>query len=202
MRTSSGLPCFFGKDGVWNKIYDVNKLYSVYDTTIPNEVYYNLLAFSKKRDCFVFTSNIDNLFTKAGFNSDKICECHGNYSQKQCNKCDIVFSKTKCPKCGCLGEENVLKYSNTRSFCTESLNSQEDRLNIFLKNKNICIIELGCGINTPTVRDYDEILVETRPDISLIRVNPIHWYVPEKLQSRSCMINMTVENFLKTINQI
>ena len=32
-------------------------------------------------------------------------------------------------------------------------------------NTNVCIIELGCGIITPTVRHYDELLLETRSDV-------------------------------------
>jgi NAD-dependent SIR2 family protein deacetylase len=199
MSTSSGLPCFFGKDGVWNTIYDINTLYSTYDNTIPEEAYFKLLNFSKKHDSFVFTSNIDNLFIKAGFDRHRLCECHGNYSQKQCNKCNIIFENKNCPTCGTLGKENVLKYSDTKNFCSERLDSQEKQLTQFLKNKNICILELGCGINTPTVRDYNEILVEDRSDITLIRVNPIHWYVPEKIQNKSSMIKMSVNNFLDII---
>jgi NAD-dependent SIR2 family protein deacetylase len=197
MSISSNLPCFFGENGVWKKAYDMNRLYSIYDTTNPGETYFKLFEFIKKYNHFVFTSNIDNLFIKAGFDEKKLCECHGNYSQKQCTaECKLVFKGDKCPACGSNSLENVLKYTDTKNFCLERLNTQEENLKKFLENKDICIIELGCGINTPTIRDYNEILVETRDDINLIRVNPTHWYVPEQLQNKSCMLRLDVESFL------
>lgn len=199
MSISSKLPCFFGENGVWKTIYDINRLYSIYDTTEPSETYKKLFEFVKKYNYYIFTSNIDNLFIKADFDEEKLCECHGNYSQKQCvSGCKIIFKGDTCPICGSKSVENVLKYTETRSFCSERLNKQENSLKKFLENKDICIVELGCGKNTPTIRDYSEILAESRDDIKLVRVNPSQWYVPEILEDKSCMLNMTVDTFLET----
>jgi len=43
----------------------------------------------KKKDYFVVTSNVDNQFQKAGFDSSKIHEIHGSLLQIQC----IVVAK-------------------------------------------------------------------------------------------------------------
>ena len=60
-----------------------------------------------------------------------------------------------------------------------------DFKNFLDNNTNICIIEIVCGITTPTVRDYDDILTE---DVKLIRVNPIHFYTGKKIKNKSCLI--------------
>ena len=40
---------------------------------------------------FVFTSNVDNHFSKAGFDQDKIAECHGSIMHFQCSSCWDIF---------------------------------------------------------------------------------------------------------------
>jgi NAD-dependent SIR2 family protein deacetylase len=43
------------------------------------------LVTKKNNNYFIFTSNIDNQFQKAGFSDEKIYECHGSLSHLQCS---------------------------------------------------------------------------------------------------------------------
>ena len=204
LSVSSNLPCFHGKDGIWNTMFKIDTMYDVYKETKPGKIYNDIKEMMEKLNVpyFVFTSNIDGLFLKSNFDSEMLCECHGSYAYKRCEKCNYIglTDDTRCNSCDILLRENILKYGDNKSFNTKILDIQEENFKKFRDNNtNICIIELGCGIITPTVRQYDELLLESRSDVSLIRVNPDHWFVPDNIQSKSCMINMTAENFIMNL---
>ena len=204
LSVSSNLPCFHGKDGVWNTMFKIDAMYDVYKQTTPGKIYNDLKVMMEKLNIpyFVFTSNIDSLFLKSNFDSEMLCECHGSYAYKRCEKCNYIglTDDKMCNKCDILLRENILKYGDNKTFNTKILDIQEENFKKFRDNNtNICIIELGSGIITPTVRHYDELLVESRNDVKLIRVNPDHWFVPTNIQDRSCMINMSAENFIQNL---
>ena len=47
-----------------------------------------------KGNYFVFTSNVDGHFQKAGFDKEKVLECHGSINHYQCEQCrEIVRFK-------------------------------------------------------------------------------------------------------------
>ena len=52
----------------------------LYRKTIPHEGFNKLLDIvkSKNDNYFIFTSNVDGQFQKAGFDENKITECHGS----------------------------------------------------------------------------------------------------------------------------
>ena len=60
--------------------------YNLYKNTIPHDGFKMLLDLVKEKNdnYFIFTSNVDGQFQKAGFDSDKIIECHGSISHFQC----------------------------------------------------------------------------------------------------------------------
>lgn len=89
----------------------------------------------KKEDYFVFTSNIDGQFQKAGFDPDKVYEAHGTLHNFQCTSsdCDYVWGPVtnfpaidndlrakgtihdlpKCPRCKSLARPNVSMFGDT-----------------------------------------------------------------------------------------
>jgi NAD-dependent SIR2 family protein deacetylase len=104
MGVDSGLPDFRGDDGFWNaypalaksnvKFYDIasssnfehdpklawgfyGHRLNLYRNTKPHAGFRMLreLAANKKHGYFVFTSNVDGQFRKAGFDPRRICEC-------------------------------------------------------------------------------------------------------------------------------
>lgn len=59
---------------------------SLYNKTQPHEGFDILLKWQKelKKPFFVFTSNIDGQFEKAGFPADQVVACHGDLHHMQC----------------------------------------------------------------------------------------------------------------------
>ena len=56
---------------------------NLYRSTTPHQGFYQILkhAKQKKSGYFVFTSNVDGQFQKAGFANDQIEECHGSIQE-------------------------------------------------------------------------------------------------------------------------
>ncbi len=81
---------------------------------------------------FVFTSNVDGQFQQAGFERDRVIECHGSISHLQCTEpcsneiwsaddLDVevdmesfraVSELPACPHCGALARPNVLMFGD------------------------------------------------------------------------------------------
>ena len=159
MGVDSGLPDFRGLQGFWNvypyfKDYGMSlsdaaspyflhkdpesywcfygHRFNMYRNTKPNSSFEKLLDIShrlKKGNYFVFTSNVDGHFQKAGFNKEKVYEVHGSINYSQCNHCskiepmpekDIpIDMKTfkcldipKCKHCGSILRPNILMFSD------------------------------------------------------------------------------------------
>ena len=227
----SGLPDFRGNSGFWKAYPPIAKLgksfsemadpvwfyknpeiawafyghrLNLYRETIPHEGFFKLLELGKKKQYgyFVFTSNVDGQFQKAGFDDAFIEECHGSIHHLQCNQpCanDIweigeqkvnvdmeAFIATgelpKCKNCGGLARPNILMFGdwNWIPYRTnaqgERLQKWFQRLNIF--NAKLAIIEMGAGNAVPTVR-YKSQQTSKNIDSTLIRINPRDYDVPK-----------------------
>jgi NAD-dependent SIR2 family protein deacetylase len=228
MGVDSGLPDFRGDNGFW-KAYPIAKelnlsfqemanpiwfitnppmawafyghRYNLYKNTIPHDGFKILLDLVKQKNdnYFIFTSNVDGQFQKAGFDSEKIIECHGSISYFQCsNNCkkeiwkgneefEIDMDKFEsitiplCPKCGDIARPNILmfgdwKWNYKRTSIQEERYSKWKRQN---KNKKILIIELGAGTTISTVRRESETIAKYYNG-KLIRINPLEFDVDEK----------------------
>lgn len=58
-----------------------------YRETEPHEGYHILLRLLKQlnvNDYYIFTSNVDGLFVKAGFDQERVYEKQGSYKYLQC----------------------------------------------------------------------------------------------------------------------
>ena len=113
MGVDSRLPDFRGREGFWRAYPPLAKLglsfeeianprwfeidpalawgfyghrLELYRKTKPHDGYAILhrWAKAKGKDCFVFTSNVDGQFQKAGFPASRIVECHGSIHHLQC----------------------------------------------------------------------------------------------------------------------
>ena len=113
MGVDSGLPDFRGTQGFWQAYPVIAKLglsfedmanpawfkddpalawafyghrLNLYRKTTPHQGFHQLLAIgsAKPKGYFVFTSNVDGQFQKAGFAPDRIVECHGSIHHFQC----------------------------------------------------------------------------------------------------------------------
>ena len=206
MSADSGLPIFrTEKKTIFTPDFsNSQEIRDMFNSHQPHPGYKKLLDYCKNKNYYVMTSNIDGYFARVGFDKNKIVEVHGNVFNNQCvDKCHqkvYDHSITNCPGCNKPMRPNVLQFGDG-SWIDRTENIDKE-MSTWIENKDILIIEIGVGIHIPTIRDYSEILVEK--GISLIRVNPYYWQVPEKYlrlrkndQLSVGRVPMTAINFFK-----
>ena len=214
----SGLPDFRGVEGFWRAYPPFRKLNKrfeemsnphwfradpqlawgffghrlhLYRAAIPHEGFSILLrmAQSKPAGYFVFTSNVDGQFQKAGFPDERILECHGSIHFLQCvAKCGTVIWSAgstdvdvdpetfqakqplpECRTCGGLARPNILMFGDWKwnsARADRQAQSYEDWF-ADVRGKRLVVIECGAGLAVPTVRRHCESAGGT-----LIRINP------------------------------
>ena len=226
----SGLPDFRGKEGFWKAYPPIAKLgksfvemanpewfYSnprlawafyghrlnLYRKTVPHRGFRQLLeiASEKAGGYFVFTSNVDGHFQKAGYDDDRIEECHGSIHYLQClGPCgqdiwdarDIqvtvdeeVFEAReplpRCPRCGEIARPNILMFGDW-SWNGSRSQRQNERLAQWLRSiadegRRLVIVEMGAGTAVATVRYQSEQVARKTRGV-LIRINPRDTMVP------------------------
>lgn len=143
-------------------------------------------------DSFVITSNADGFFVKNGFDKDRVLTVQGNYANIQCLKnCRSdayrsmeemvdkypLTAKDQIPRCEYCGSEMTVflrmgDYFNPAIVKNQRKNYNELISGIVRTNQKAVILELGVGLNTPSVLRWpNEDKVERYPEnFKLIRV--------------------------------
>ena len=132
----------------------------MYRQTVPHLGFRLLkeLGEKLKHGYFVFTSNVDGQFQKAGFDPEKIYECHGSIHALQCKHY------------GELARPSIVIF-NDWHWQEWPYQQQNQRLNDWLKQvKSPLVIEIGAGVAIPTVRYFSEEVANGGE--RLIRINP------------------------------
>ena len=224
MGVDSGLPDFRGDEGFWNAYPPFRRLglsfidlanphwfsadpalawgfyghrLGLYRRTHPHGGFGILLRWAQAaRDgYFVFTSNVDGQFQRAGFDPERIYECHGALDRLQCTaECGVGLFPTegrdvevdestfrareplpRCPRCGALARPNVLMFGDWGWDASHS-DEQAGRLGGWIEGRRggadgrLLIVECGAGTAVPTVRQFGERL-SGLPGATLIRLN-------------------------------
>jgi NAD-dependent SIR2 family protein deacetylase len=156
-------------------------------------------ATRKPHGAFVFTSNIDGQFQRAGFGAESIVEIHGAIAWMQCtgncgreifradSRCvDVdgqsfraVLPLPACPRCGALARPNVLMFDDFEWDGTRT-DAQLKRFTTWcdsVSGSRIVVVECGAGDAVPTVRHLSERAVRSL-GATLIRINPRETAVP------------------------
>jgi NAD-dependent SIR2 family protein deacetylase len=230
MGVDSGVPDFRGVEGFWRAYPVIAKLglsfeemanpawfsenphlawafyghrLNLYRQTKPHQGFSQLLDIgaAKAAGYFVFTSNVDGHFQKAGFASERIVECHGSIHQFQCTaSCtDEIWNAEgetvnveassfraleplpKCRNCPAPARPNILMFGDW-SWLAHRTEAQQERFSKWLNeldkpSAKLAVVELGAGSAIPTVRYTSERVVE-RLGGTLIRINPRDHDVP------------------------
>lgn len=216
MGVDSGLPDFRGPEGFWKayppfrgrRFSDLSTPHwfdtdpslawgffghrmNLYRAAIPHQGFQILKQWADRAllGGFVFTSNVDGQFQKAGFPADKILECHGSIHHLQCSGpcCDAIWSSDDvaievdeatvrtqsafptCSRCQRIARPNILMFGDG-SWVADRSEQQQHRYVQWLQTANspdLVTVELGAGLAVPSVR-YES---ECRSGI-LIRINP------------------------------
>jgi len=224
MSVDSGLPDFRGPQGFWRAYPPFARLglsfvdlanprwfrddpslawgfyghrLALYRRTSPHEGYGVLLNWAKllPAGMFVFTSNVDNHFHKAGFESSRIVECHGSIEFLQCSEgcCRAIWAMPaegvvvdeesmralpplpQCPHCGAVARPNILMF-NDWTWISDRTDSQQQRFAQWLRGiafakAKLVVLEIGAGTAVPSVRMTCETLAHTY-GATLVRINP------------------------------
>ena len=135
---------------------------------------------------FVFTSNVDGHFQKAGFADETVYEVHGSIHHLQCaTPCSeriwsadgfepVVDTSTCrhakpwpcCPDCGKLARPNILMFGDWNWLERRSEQQQARFTAWYRAASNPVVVELGAGKSVATVRMMSE-----RSGFPIIRIN-------------------------------
>lgn len=139
--------------------------------------------------CFVFTSNVDGHFQKAGFPSARIYECHGSIHRMQCTAnctgdiwatagfrpqvdesiCELQGELPLCPHCGALARPNILMFDDWHWNHTRST-QQRMLLDRWLDSAPApLVLEIGAGRAIATVRHFSQRMQQRGS--KLVRIN-------------------------------
>ncbi len=228
MGVDSGLPDFRGNKGFWRAYPPLARLglsfvemanpswfrrdpelawgfyghrLHLYRTTEPHPGFSALLRLGRSLpgEFFVFTSNVDGQFQKAGFPEESVAECHGSIHHFQCsrpcspsiwsaNGTEILVNEDTfraapplplCPSCGEVARPNILMFGDW-AWVPDRSTAQEEGLESWLGRvggSGLVIIEIGAGTAVPTVRMFSE-RTAAHHDATLIRINPREPQVP------------------------
>lgn len=223
MGVDSGLPDFRGDEGFWRAYPPFRALglsfvdlaqprwfstdpelawgfyghrLELYRRTAPHAGFAMLRRFGEGRPTFVYTSNVDGAFGRAGFPDDAIVECHGSLHHLQCTRaCGVGLFPAdgvsvdvdpdafrarpplpSCPGCGALARPNVLMFDDY-GWDPSRTAAQEARLRRWLAAapRPLVVVELGAGLAVPTVRRFSE---RAALGGTLVRINPRDTAVP------------------------
>ena len=216
MGVDSGLPDFRGGDGFWRaypplaaagirfveianpQAFDTDPALAwgfyghrlaLYRATAPHAGFAILRALGDRlaHGTFIFTSNVDGQFGRAGFAGDRIVECHGSIHHLQCTRpctaaiwsadavvpvvdtasCRMDPPLPRCPHCGALARPNILMFGDDR-WLEERTAAQFTRLDAWRRQVGrLVVVELGAGTDVPSVRRMGE--AQRAP---LLRINP------------------------------
>jgi NAD-dependent SIR2 family protein deacetylase len=231
MGVDSGLPDFRGNSGFWQAYPPYAHLglsfvalanprwfatdpelawgfyghrLNLYRATAPHAGFRILRRWADRLPpgAFVFTSNVDGHFQRAGFDPQCIIEVHGAIDWLQCLRgCaagpfsvdaaaahPVAVDETTlraraplpaCPACGGPARPNILMFGDG-GWDGSRTADQEARLSDWLRavgGGKLAILECGAGTGVPTVRHFCEAAAAAAGS-TLIRINPREPAVP------------------------
>lgn len=220
MGVDSGLPDFRGTQGFWRaypalreagvafeRIANPQAFHAhparawgfyghrlaLYRNTVPHAGFALLQRWgaSMPHGVSVFTSNVDGQFQKAGFDGERVHECHGSIHHLQCLEachagiwpadgfqpmvddvnCLLLNAPPRCRHCGGLARPNILMFGDW-NWVSRRTDLQEGRQDEWLATvRRPLVIELGAGTAIPSVRAFGNEVLK-RHGGRRIRINP------------------------------
>lgn len=243
----SGLPDFRGKNGFWRaypmfekrnitfealatpRLFIENPrlawgFYGMrlkqYRETTPHQGFQILKKWADKLPlgAYIFTSNVDEQFQKAGFPPNRVQECHGSIHMMQClKKCrDDIWLATEflpeideetglltnelptCPHCQGLARPWILMFDDY-DWISKPCDWQNMYFHEFWlpKPQKLVVIEIGAGTAIPTVRNFSNRIASLK-NAPLIRINPDF---PNVFQAQHIGLKMGALEALRMIDE-
>lgn len=188
------------------------------------KLYKELLEIVKDKEYFVITTNVDEQFYKAGFDSNRIFATQGSYKYIQCsNGChNNIYDDTKMveemmqntdtnlmipsnlvPKCPVCGEDMDVNLRKDAFFVQdENWYKQNSEYEKFLDNaidKKVVLLELGVGFNTPIIIRFPfEQMTYQNNKWTLVRINKDCCDTYLDINDKIILIEDNIEDIIKT----
>ncbi len=224
MGVDSGLPDFRGDEGFWAyypslyghsfsdmanpKWFEEDPFLAwgfyghrlnLYRETVPHVGFSILHRWASSLPHFIFTSNVDAQFQKAGFSEEKVVECHGSIHWMQYlygdgneiwdgSSVEIQVDKEFLRASGTLPmrnnqiiRPNILMFGDW-NWLEGRTEQQVERFQQWIAQQQkstlseesildgVVVVELGAGTAIPTVRSQGEFM--QREGATLVRINP------------------------------
>jgi NAD-dependent SIR2 family protein deacetylase len=212
----SGLPDFRGSEGFWNAYPALARArigftsianpaafesnpgrawgfyghrLQLYRETVPHAGFGILKTLSNEMEhgAFVFTSNVDGQFQKAGFNQRRVVEAHGSIHHLQCQNgclgdiwsaddfspvvddenCELLSDFPRCRQCGEIARPNILMFGDWHWLDHRTSIQKAAMLDWSTEIERLVVVEIGAGTDIPTVRNLGD-----NVSGALIRINP------------------------------
>ncbi|CAM2944797.1 Sir2 family NAD-dependent protein deacetylase [Paenibacillus sediminis] len=194
----------------------------------PSPIYKALYHILKNKDYFVMTSNVDGMFYRTGFDTQRIFAPQGAYDQMKCiHSCteetwdirptlDILLQHIdhdrlevkdprllpRCAYCGGLLVPNIRGGYRQSKHYAEMVNRLNEWLHSSL-NMNLLVMELGAGLHTPIVIRWPmEKLTHQHPRATLFRVNDHKAEVPERIRHKSITMAANAGNVIYAMKKL
>jgi NAD-dependent SIR2 family protein deacetylase len=174
----------------------------LYRRTVPHAGFAILRRWMDRAPAggFVFTSNVDGQFQRAGIAAERVAECHGTIHWLQCTRpcgdtlwpadelavdvdtaaCRWRGELPRCPRCGALTRPNILMFGDAQWLAART-EAQIGALTQWLKGvRRPVVVEIGAGTAVPSVRRFGQHLLHAH-DARLLRLNPREHAVPHTL---------------------
>jgi NAD-dependent SIR2 family protein deacetylase len=230
MGVDSGLPDFRGREGFWRAYPALGRAglafeqianpaafardatlawgfyghrLALYRRTVPHAGFAMLqqIGAAMRGGLFVFTSNVDGQFQKAGFDTQALVEVHGSIHHLQCQHgcsnetwsaegfapevdeaaCRLINEPPRCRHCGEVARPNILMFDDW-AWLGRRTASQLARLEEWTQRQDRppLTIEIGAGTGVITVRSFAEhaggplIRINLNPEEAALAAGVLH----------------------------
>ena len=192
----------------------------------PLKLYQKLYEIVKDKNYFVLSTNVDGQFFNSGFDKDRVFEVQGDYCYLQCenachNKlyynrelvekwiqntidCKIPLNLVmKCPVCGGNMDMNLRKDLN---FVQDSnwyaMSRKYDEFLGRTKNKNVVLLEIGVGFNTPGIIRFPfEQMTNNSKKTTLIRINKNYPSTMLEIENKTISFNEDTNKVIEDLKE-
>lgn len=169
------------------------------------EAYETLKELTENKNYFIVTTNTDGMLERMGFQPERIVSPCGSVHRMQCENLEhgVWENSAECPVCGKRGVLNIVK---NKPYNENGYLKQWEGYTGWLQktiNRNIFILELGEGFETPTVIRWPfEKIAFINQKAVFARVNSRLPQISEEIKERAFSVNEDSMQFLGKISQL
>ena len=193
----------------------------------PLKLYQELYEIVKNKEYFVLSTNVDGQFYNSGFDRKKVFEIQGDYSYLQCeNACHNKLYNNKelvekwihntknckipsnlimkCPVCGGNMDMNLRKDENfVQDEHWYEMSQRYDEFLNKIQNKNVVLLELGVGFNTPGIIRFPfEQMTANNVKTTLIRINKDYPLPMLEIRNRTISFDEDTNKIIEDLNNV